>query len=59
VKEHDVAYNLAISRGVAALPCKDLEVLANRSLECGCRPYLVADYDRSIRDVWESRHGED
>jgi hypothetical protein len=37
-----VAYNLATSRGVVALPCKDLEALDNRSLKCGCRPDLEA-----------------
>jgi hypothetical protein len=54
-----VAYNLAISRGVVALPCKDVEALDNGSLGCGCRPYLVGDYDRSIHEVWEIRHGDD
>jgi hypothetical protein len=59
VNDRDVAYSLAISRGVVALRVKHIEALDNRSLESGCRPYLCGDFDRSIHEVWEMRHGDD
>jgi hypothetical protein len=44
----ETAYALAINRGVIALPLRTIEQLDNRSLECGCRPYLVPDLNVSI-----------
>jgi hypothetical protein len=41
--EYELAY-----RGIIAMPCRDLEQLDNRSLECGCRPYMVPDMNLSL-----------
>jgi hypothetical protein len=54
-----VQVKLFFARGIVTMPCETIEQLDNRSLEGGCRPYLVRDFDRSIHDVWELRHGDD
>jgi hypothetical protein len=50
VNPGDVQVELIFQRGVITTPCRDIETLDNRSLECGCRPYMVPDMNLSLLD---------
>jgi hypothetical protein len=37
-----------VEHAIVTTPCRDIEQLDNRSLECGCRPYLCPDMNQSL-----------